>query len=104
MRHDVLRSLSRPSTNARRFGSTIVNVCSTNVSLRPPMFGVMMTFGMRQSGLSGGSGCLEKTSSAGAGDLAGLKQFDQRRLVEHAAAREVDQEGAWASSRPAPRG
>ena len=56
------------------------------------MFGVMMTFGIRHSGLSGGSGMLGEDIECGAGDLAGLQVLDQRGLVEHAAAREIDQE------------
>ena len=53
-----------------------------------------MRFLVFHSGLSAGSGSCENTSSAGAGDLACLQRLDQRRLVDHAAARHIDQIGA----------
>ena len=45
-----------------------------------------------------------KDIEAGAGDLAGLQVLDQRRLVEHAAAREIDQERRGLHRRHARRG
>ena len=71
--------------------------------MSPELCGVTITFGIDQSGLSGGSGSTSKTSRPAPPSWPLCERRDERGFVHERAATDVHEPGAACQQREAPR-
>src|SRR3977135_3404922 len=85
--------IGSPSSALRILRAVCSLMRSTASRVTPATCGAMMTLGSANSEWPAGGGSRSKTARPAAAELAGHQRLVQRRLVDDAAARSVDQIG-----------